>query len=131
MSLQHDRMAEILDVFPGFPQRPFFTRGPTAESEACRMIEKTIPGAPQQPRKQKYLPNAQKEKLIGPEPQVRNSQSSIPRGLGACYLDDLAEKVSKTPGDLLMVKALKPLAACSSALCNSKFVFSNISRTCA
>lgn len=72
--------AEILDVFPGFPQRPFFTRGPTAESEACMMIERAISRVLQEQTKQKHLPSEQKEKLIGQEPRVRNSQCSIPRG---------------------------------------------------
>lgn len=70
--------AEILVVFPGFPQRPFFTRGCTIESEGCMMIERAIPRVLQEQRKKKYLPNAQKE--IGQEPRVRNSQRSVARG---------------------------------------------------
>lgn len=70
--------AEILVVFPGFPQRPFFTRRCTIESEGCMMIERAIPRVLQEQRKKKYLPNAQKE--IGQEPWIRNSQRSVPRG---------------------------------------------------
>ena len=69
---------EILVVFPGFPQRPFFTRGCTIESKGCMMIERAVPRVLQEQRKQKYLPSAQKE--IGQEPRVRNSQCSVPRG---------------------------------------------------
>ena len=70
--------AEILVVFPGFPQRPFFTRGCNIESEGCMIIGRAIPRVFQEQRKKKYLPNAQKE--IGQELRVRNSQCSVPRG---------------------------------------------------
>ena len=72
--------AEILVVFPGFPQRPFFTRGCTIESKGCMMIERAVPRVLQEQRKQKYLPSAQKE--IGQEPGLE-THSAQSRGAGS------------------------------------------------
>ena len=70
--------AEILVVFPGFPQRPFFTRGCTIESEGCMMIERAIPRVLQEQRKKKYLSSPNPSRNLSRNPSLSPSPSLSP-----------------------------------------------------
>ena len=112
-------MVEFAGMLPGLSKGPLSLPGDSAESDTLHDDREDPPQS---------SAGAQKEKLIGQEPQVRNSQCSVPRFWGlAIWM--ICWKSFKDSREFIIVGAVKSLAACSIALFKSKLSFKT-SRTC-
>lgn len=91
-------MEECAGMLPDFSERPLSLPGFSAEREALRDEREGHPRSSAGAQELEAPASAQQDKLIGQEPQVRNSQCSISRFWGLAIWMILLERFQRLKG---------------------------------